>query len=328
MRDRRDPSIVSELAAALSRPRPIDEVETIEAEAKELWHDILLGEDPKGEAAAFAEFFNRIGLLYKYKSYGTKIATPFGYSLFDLHEREGFSWQLHREPKLEAFHVLKPLPGAFVYLSTVEEWEAAGREAAAAWKEDVSAVLDSAFAFDPEPGDVFTIDTTEVVHTVVGCVVEEYASCSVDAVERLFDQNEGRPVDLPAAHPDVTAILGGAFNGVPARKVERSATGWTQREAPPNGAVADLPGKLRGGRVSLAPGGGMAVELPAGHVGVVVVLAGDVSCAIEGTTITAGVAELLPLPSLTPVQITAGPNGATLARHSVSGELLMRDWTR
>src|ERR1019366_3080482 len=49
-------------------------------------------------------------------------------------------------------------------------------------------------AFRPSPGDVFVISELGVVHTVIGCVLEEYATVSTDMVERLHDQNDGKGI--------------------------------------------------------------------------------------------------------------------------------------
>ena len=46
----------------------------------------------------------------------------------------------------------------------------------------------------PDPGDVFVISELGVVHTVFGCVLEEYANVSTDMVARLHDQNAGRAI--------------------------------------------------------------------------------------------------------------------------------------
>src|SRR5262249_43396974 len=43
-------------------------------------------------------------------------------------------------------------------------------------------------------GDVFVIDQLNVVHTVIGCVLEEFATVSTDMVDRLHDQNAGHPM--------------------------------------------------------------------------------------------------------------------------------------
>lgn len=49
-------------------------------------------------------------------------------------------------------------------------------------------------AFRPSPGDVFVISELGVVHTVIGCILEEFATVSTDMVHRLHDQNIGRPI--------------------------------------------------------------------------------------------------------------------------------------
>ena len=46
----------------------------------------------------------------------------------------------------------------------------------------------------PQPGDVIVINRLNVVHTVVGCTLAEFATVSTDMVDRLHDQNEGRLV--------------------------------------------------------------------------------------------------------------------------------------
>ena len=45
----------------------------------------------------------------------------------------------------------------------------------------------------PKPGDVIVIDRLNVVHAVLGCVLAEFATVSTDMVDRLHDQNAGRP---------------------------------------------------------------------------------------------------------------------------------------
>jgi hypothetical protein len=46
----------------------------------------------------------------------------------------------------------------------------------------------------PQPGDVVVIDRLRVVHSVIGCVLDEFANDSTDLVDRLFDQNRGRSI--------------------------------------------------------------------------------------------------------------------------------------
>jgi mannose-6-phosphate isomerase-like protein (cupin superfamily) len=50
------------------------------------------------------------------------------------------------------------------------------------------------YKFYPAPGDIFKIDEIGLVHTAVGCILEEFATVSTDMVDRLHDQNAGKPV--------------------------------------------------------------------------------------------------------------------------------------
>src|SRR5690349_13698794 len=126
--DREDPSLVDTIRRHLARPRPYAEVEDLEGALLSLWRDVLSGSvEDLGELEACSAFFSRIGFLHKYKTYGVKVALPFGYSLFDLHPGRGFSFQVHEEPKLEGFHVLRAKTGAFLYVADLDEWEAEGR---------------------------------------------------------------------------------------------------------------------------------------------------------------------------------------------------------
>jgi hypothetical protein len=53
---------------------------------------------------------------------------------------------------------------------------------------------------------VFVISELGVVHTVMGCVLEEYATVSTDMVERLHDQNAGKriPANFTRANSEAT----------------------------------------------------------------------------------------------------------------------------
>jgi mannose-6-phosphate isomerase-like protein (cupin superfamily) len=46
----------------------------------------------------------------------------------------------------------------------------------------------------PEPGDVIVIDKLNVVHSVIGCTLVEFATVSTDMVDRLHDQNRGHEI--------------------------------------------------------------------------------------------------------------------------------------
>ena len=82
------------------------------------------------------DFFHKMGFLCKYKSYGVKVASPFGYSLFVLEDGKGFSFQLHAARKLEAFHILETAKSSFVYLSSEAEWYESGAREARDWAEN------------------------------------------------------------------------------------------------------------------------------------------------------------------------------------------------
>src|SRR5260221_5381602 len=79
----------------------------------------LSGED----ARKIAKFQQEVGFLYKFKSYTIKATTPLGYTIF-LHEsQQGFSFQIHKEHKVEVFHIVRVMPGGYVFLCTYEDWK-------------------------------------------------------------------------------------------------------------------------------------------------------------------------------------------------------------
>jgi len=49
----------------------------------------------------------------------------------------------------------------------------------------------------PSPGDVFVVNDLNIVHTVIGCVLEEFANVSADMVDRLYDQNLANREQIP-----------------------------------------------------------------------------------------------------------------------------------
>ena len=92
-------------ASLASGPRPLEHSET---------------------ASAFSTAFHRLGFLRKYKSYGIKFSSPFGYSIFTLHDGKGFSVQVHQAAKVEAFHVFRCHDAA--YADPLERARLAGHE--------------------------------------------------------------------------------------------------------------------------------------------------------------------------------------------------------
>src|SRR5262249_52870135 len=122
--------VASSVQATLRHPDRIETVERIEGVAKRWWDDVLrpgASVTPE-DAVAFARFFSAVGVFHKYKPYGVKIASPFGYSLFDLYDGQGFSFQVHIEPKYEGFHILRARSRSLIYVSSVPEWDAAGEQ--------------------------------------------------------------------------------------------------------------------------------------------------------------------------------------------------------
>lgn len=183
------------LAGHLSADAPIEVVERFEAILKSVLLDGLRGGVPGPTARRVARFQQQTGFLYKYKSYAIKCATPLGYSVFFQRPGEGFSFQRHVTRKTEVFHILDVSPGGYAFVCSHEDWTRTyDRDRFAAWLAgDLDTDYDR-FRFPVRPGDLFVIDRLNVVHTVVGCVLEEFATVSTDMVDRLHDQNAGRPI--------------------------------------------------------------------------------------------------------------------------------------
>ncbi|HEX4953950.1 MAG TPA: cupin domain-containing protein [Thermoanaerobaculia bacterium] len=212
------------LADLLSRDLPIEQIEAVESRLKRALLGLMRGE-PSGERAReLARFQRDLGLLIKYKSYGIKASSPLGYSLFVLTPGEGFSFQRHRSHKTEIFHILAVSSDARVFLCSSEQWRDCFEPAAfASWLAGRADPRYDTFSLVPRPGDVIVIDTTDVVHSVTGCVLEEFASVSTDMVDRLFDQNLGRPVPLAGGRATVKERLL-ALDAEPLRRRIRPGT--------------------------------------------------------------------------------------------------------
>ncbi len=181
------------LGNLLHQDLPIEDLERLESDFKALLASTIESLSTAEEAMQLAELITDVGLLFKYKSYAIKASSPLGYSVFVQNPGEGFSFQRHRSHKTEIFHILETRPGASVFLAEYSDWEKCYEPAAfAAWLEGAHDPRYERFRFRPEPGDVIVIDEVGVVHSLLGCVLEEFASVSTDMVDRLFDQNLGR----------------------------------------------------------------------------------------------------------------------------------------
>lgn len=111
------------LAEKISKDLPIQEVEKLELEYKKTIKH-LVGTFPNDHEAAYAIALSqkRIGLIKKYKSYGVKLSTPLGYSIFLLNPGQGFSFQNHIDSKVELFLTLKVNKGGYIYISEYKKW--------------------------------------------------------------------------------------------------------------------------------------------------------------------------------------------------------------
>ncbi|HZF08137.1 MAG TPA: hypothetical protein VFE33_05030 [Thermoanaerobaculia bacterium] len=184
------------LREPLTADLPIADLEKFEVDWKQALGRAMVAPLTGADARRLAALHRDIGLLPKYKSYAIKASSPLGYSIFLQEPGKGFSFQQHRHHKVEIFHVLEALPGAFALLCTLDEWTA-GYDAAAFshWLDGSSDhPLYEQWRIPLSAGDVICLETTGIVHTVIGCILEEFATASTDMVDRLHDQNAGDPI--------------------------------------------------------------------------------------------------------------------------------------
>ena len=267
----------------LATPQPQETVEAIEVALKRHWSTVLEAGRDEATARAFSLTFHRLGFLRKYKSYGIKFSSPFGYSIFTLHDGRGFSVQVHTVAKVEAFHVFAAHDTSYAILSSEADWHASSAEFLSEWSAGV--LDDGPLGFQPAAGDVMVIDDLGVVHAVIGCVLEEYATTSNDAVQRLHDQNIGDEVVLPERHPDLGEILR-PLSLVPRSRVQREQRGW-EREAladtaPVTTIVEMVDRGLRGFHLTLADGQQYRTDVEPEAVTTLVCLQGAIAVDVAG----------------------------------------------
>lgn len=180
------------LEIMLTSELPIREIENYEAVLKALLQHVFINGVSGSEARRIAQFQKNIQFICKYKSYAIKSASPLGYAIFFQKPNQGFSFQRHVTHKTEVFHILEPMHGGYVFLCTYDDWAAIYEpDSFAAWMIGKPDDQYERFRIYPQPGDVFVIDKLNVVHTVIGCILEEFATVSTDMVDRLHDQNQG-----------------------------------------------------------------------------------------------------------------------------------------
>jgi len=226
-----DIEALSALEKHLKRDLTIDAIERVEAAAKLILHRSFAAGVNDAAALSIARFQQTVGLLFKYKPYAVKCASPLGYSIFLQNEGEGFSFQRHVTHKTEVFHILSVMPGGYVFLCEYEYWHKVyEREAFGRWLAGVPDERYDRQLYRPQPGDVFIIDRLNVVHTIVGCVVEEFATVSTDMVDRLHDQNARKAIPPYFDRAYATAAL----SGIDYPQDSRVVHGWDRsREITP-----------------------------------------------------------------------------------------------
>ena len=229
------------LVDALRADSSIAVLEESERQLKRVLTDALAAPLDGARIRSLASFQQDLGFLLKYKSYAVKAASPLGYSVFLQRPGEGFSFQQHLTHKTEIFYILDVQPGGFVFLCDFADWQRVyDRDTFLAWMNGAKDDRYEKFRFVPRPGDVIVIDRLSVVHSVVGCVLVEFATVSTDMVDRLHDQNEGRAIPKEFTRAYSEARIRGLQWPAASHQVTFGPGGWSRREVPSH--------PIRGGR--------------------------------------------------------------------------------
>ena len=192
----------------LQQELPIEIVEKFERLYKDILKGIFSRTTSGADIREIISIQKRLGFLLKYKSYAVKASNPLGYSIFIQCKGEGFSFQQHITHKTEVFHILEVLDGGYVFLCDYKDWhENYEEQAFADWLAGNPDKRYEQFRIYPKPGDVFDINKLKFVHTVIGCILEEYATVSTDMVDRLYDQNAGKTIPSYFNHNYVQEAL-------------------------------------------------------------------------------------------------------------------------
>ena len=229
-----DPAALAALVEQLRTDSPIAVLEEAERRLKSRLQRELSAAHDGATMRELAALQQRLGFLLKYKSYAVKAASPLGYSVFLQRPREGFSFQQHVTHKTEIFYILDVLPGGFVFLCDFDDWKRIyDRESFLAWMNGAPDSRYERFRFVPQPGDVIVIDRLSVVHSVVGCVLAEFATVSTDMVDRLHDQNEGRSIPTEFTRAFSEARIRALAWPETSRRVSFGPSGWSRAEVQP-----------------------------------------------------------------------------------------------
>jgi mannose-6-phosphate isomerase-like protein (cupin superfamily) len=255
-------ALLPALEEHLTSDLPIAALEGYEAVLKAVLRQEMARQVSGPAARAIAEMQRRVGPLLKYKSYAVKASSPLGYSIFLQEPGQGFSFQRHLTHKTEVFHILDAQAGGFVFLCSHEEWaQCYERARFAAWLAGERDDPDyERFRIPARLGDVFVLDQLGIVHTVVGCVLEEFATVSTDMVDRLHAQNEGRAIPPSFTQAAVRARLRGLRTPPESRLVRPGAGGAGNPDNDPRREV--LPAeRVHGGRRTVLIDGFVAAAL-------------------------------------------------------------------
>lgn len=244
------------LREPLTSDMSIESLEQFEAAWKDALGEMMTAPLTGSEARRIAAFQRDVGLLPKYKSYAIKASSPLGYSVFFQEPGQGFSFQQHRHHKVEIFHVLDVMPGSFALICTLDEWNALyERDSFSRWLEGSGNPAYEKWRIPLRPGDVLCLQKTGIVHSVIGCILEEFATASTDMVDRLHDQNAGAPIPESFCRERALQLL----RTVPSPEVSQSVSvpGMTRhqlaRQGFPGGdltTIGEVPG-LRASRIRL-----------------------------------------------------------------------------
>ncbi len=295
------------LFEALGADGTIDEVERLEDLLKASLKTLFERGLSRAEAIELARLHAGLGFTIKLKSYAIKATTPLGYSVFLQEPGRGFSFQRHLKHKVELFHILEASPGSLVFVSDYGSWEEAYEPATFdEWLrgERPSEALDR-LALRPRAGDVVRIAQTGIVHTVLGCTLQEFATVSTDMVERLHDQNAGAVVPSHYSRDYAELRLRSLYVGFARREEVGDGTGFRPREMEP--AWKDGVGELRLGgggfeatQRALAPGAAVEIDLDASESAVLHASAGTLELGLvaepaAGTALGRGAEDALRL---------------------------------
>jgi mannose-6-phosphate isomerase-like protein (cupin superfamily) len=221
------------LVDALRADSPIATLEAAERRLKSVLQQELARPLDGDHIRSLAAFQQGLGFLLKYKSYAVKAASPLGYSVFLQRPGEGFSFQQHVTHKTEIFYILDVLPGGFVFLCDFDDWKRTyDRDSFLAWMNGAPDARYERFRFVPQPGDVIVIDRLSVVHSVVGCVLAEFATVSTDMVDRLHDQNEGRSIPREFTRAFSESRIRSLAWPERSRRVTLEPSGWSRSDVP------------------------------------------------------------------------------------------------